>query len=170
MSKYDSLIEMGEFGKKKRVNSKRKGSTFERNIAKILNERFNTKEFARTPGSGAFGTTHKNLPHYFKVAGDLITPEKFRFVLECKTGYDLRLEDLFKPKSDLFKFIEQASRDGATANKPWLLIYKRDRQKALVVTLESFNLKKAVTFGKYNMYLLEEVLNLSLETFFTSDI
>ena len=170
MSKYDNLIEMGEFGKKKRVNSKRKGSTFERNIAKILNERFNTKEFARTPGSGAFGTTHKNLPHYFKVAGDLITPEKFRFVLECKTGYDLRLEDLFKPASDLYKFIEQASRDGAVAKKPWLLVYKRDRQKAMVVSLEQFNLKKVVTFGDYHMYLLEEVLSLPEEVFFTEDI
>ena len=131
MSKYDNLIEMGEFGKKKRVNSKRKGSTFERNIAKILNERFNTKEFARTPGSGAFGTTHKNLPHYFK---------------------------------------EQASRDGAVAKKPWLLVYKRDRQKAMVISLEQFNLKKVVTFGDYHMYLLEEVLSLPEEVFFTSDI
>ena len=49
--------------KKKKVNSRAKGSTFERQIAKLLNNRFNTTEFSRTPGSGAFATTH-SLPDY----------------------------------------------------------------------------------------------------------
>ena len=46
-----------------------------------------------------------------KVYGDLITPENFKFILECKSGYDVTFEDIFKPKSDLYKFIEQAKRD-----------------------------------------------------------
>jgi Holliday junction resolvase len=62
--------------KKKKVNSRAKGSTFERQIAKILNERFNTSEFSRTPGSGAFATTH-SLPDHLKIYGDLITPQNF---------------------------------------------------------------------------------------------
>ena len=74
---------------------------------------------------------------------------------------------MFKPKSDLYKFIAQASRDGESTEKPWLLIYKRDRQKALVITKEVFNLKKVVMFGEYNMYLLDEVLSLPEEVFFT---
>ena len=44
--------------KKKRKNSRAKGSTFERQIAKLFNDRFNTTEFSRSPGSGAFATTH----------------------------------------------------------------------------------------------------------------
>ena len=72
MSKnIDSILEFGDFSKKKRVNSKRKGSNFERKIAKILNERFETKEFNRTPGSGAFATTHKDLPDHLRIQGTL---------------------------------------------------------------------------------------------------
>ena len=47
--------------KKKRKNSRAKGNAFERKIAETLNKRFNTKEFCRTPGSGAFATSHKKL-------------------------------------------------------------------------------------------------------------
>ena len=72
-----------EFYKKRPVNSRRKGSNFERAIAKKLNGRFETEEFCRTPGSGAFGTTHKNLPDHLKIHGDLITPERFLYVIEC---------------------------------------------------------------------------------------
>ena len=77
------IIDIKKLGKKKRVNSKAKGGAFERQIANILNERFDTKEFNRTPGSGAFATTHQ-LPEHITVAGDLITPLKFKFCIECK--------------------------------------------------------------------------------------
>ena len=40
--------------KKKKIDSRTKGSSFERQVAKKLNERFNTTEFMRSPGSGAF--------------------------------------------------------------------------------------------------------------------
>ncbi len=63
MSKnIESILEFGDFSKKRRVNSKRKGSTCERKIAKMLNEWFETNEYSRPPGSGAFATTDKNLP------------------------------------------------------------------------------------------------------------
>ena len=74
----DEILNHGEFKKKKRVNSRRKGNAFEREIAKLLNTRFNTTDFCRSPGSGAFATTHL-LPQYMKVYGDLITPENFNF-------------------------------------------------------------------------------------------
>ena len=67
--------------KKKKVNSRAKGNRFENKIAKMLNERFKTKEFCRSPGSGAFATTH-TLPEYLKIYGDLITPERFKYVIE----------------------------------------------------------------------------------------
>ena len=80
--------------KKKKVNSRAKGSTFERQIAKMFNEKFNTKEFSRTPGSGAFATTH-SLPDHLKIYGDLITPQNFKFCIECKKGYnDINLYSL----------------------------------------------------------------------------
>jgi Holliday junction resolvase len=97
--------------KKKRVNSRTKGSSFERSICKILNERFNTTEFSRSPGSGAFATTH-SLPEHLKIYGDLITPEKFKFCIECKKGYNhLNLYSLYNYSSEFWKFIEQCEKD-----------------------------------------------------------
>ena len=77
------IVNLEKLKKKKRVNSKAKGGAFERQIAKLLNEQFKTKEFNRTPGSGAFATTH-DLPEHITVAGDLITPLNFKFCIECK--------------------------------------------------------------------------------------
>ena len=73
--------------KKKRINSRSKGNSYEREVCKLLNERFETNEFSRTPGSGAFATTH-NLPEHLKIYGDVITPIKFKYCIECKKGYN----------------------------------------------------------------------------------
>ena len=120
--------------KKKKVNSRAKGNRFENKIAKILNERFNTKEFCRTPGSGAFATTH-TLPEYLKVYGDLITPEKFKYVIECKKGYDgEQVSDLLNPKSTISKMIDQAHRDSKKSSKKFLLIIGQNRQEPVAIT------------------------------------
>jgi hypothetical protein len=168
MSNPNELLSYGEFGKKKRVNSKTKGSNFERACAKKFNGRFNTKEFCRTPGSGAFGTTHKNLPQYLKVQGDLITPENFKFIIECKTGYDIRLEDFWKPKSDLWSFIKQAKRESAADGRPWLIIYKRTRQPEMLFCEHEFPVKAHLDFKDgIKVYPFKEVLSLPAELFFS---
>jgi Holliday junction resolvase len=66
--------------KKPRKNSKRKGANFERKVVKILEERFD-HPFSRTPGSGAFATTHKTVQD---MSGDIIVPAGFRFCIEAK--------------------------------------------------------------------------------------
>jgi len=120
--------------KKKKVNSRAKGNRFENKIAKILNERFDTKEFCRTPGSGAFATTH-TLPEYLKVYGDLITPEKFKYVIECKKGYDgEQVSDLLNPKSTISNMIDQAHRDSKKSSKKFLLIIGQNRQEPVAIT------------------------------------
>ena len=162
------LLSHGEFGKKKRVNSRTKGNNFERACAKIFNGRFNTKEFCRTPGSGAFGTTHQNLPQYLKVQGDLITPQNFRFIIECKTGYDVRLEDFWKPKSDLWEFIKQSKRESKADGRPWLLIYKRTRQPELLFCEHEFPISAKLSYkNKINVYPFRDVLELPDELFFS---
>ena len=170
----DSILDIGDFKTKKRKNSRAKGSNFERKIAQQLNARFDTKEFCRTPGSGAFGTTHK-LPQYLKVYGDLITPENFKFVIEAKVGYEVKFEDLFAEKSMFFKFIKQAKRDGKNANKPWVLIYKRDRHTPFVtlpfrlmdgdVAVQSRN--EIILNDKYYIYPLNRFLELPDGYFYT---
>jgi hypothetical protein len=120
--------------KKKKLNSRAKGNRFENKIAKILNERFNTDEFCRTPGSGAFATTHK-LPEYLKVYGDLITPENFKYIIECKKGYnDEQVSDLFNPKSTICKMIAQAHRDSQKSSRKFLLIIGQNRQEPVAIT------------------------------------
>ena len=167
MSKnIESLLGFGEFSKKKRVNSKRKGSNFERKIAKILNERLNTKEFNRTPGSGAFATTHQGLPDYLKIQGDLITPSGFPFVVECKNGYDVQIDDLFKRKSDFFSFIKQAQSDAKAGKKEWMVIYQKTRRMAMVIVSKAYAVKPELVLNNtYFIYPLNEFLKLPDEVF-----
>ena len=150
--------------KKKRVNSRAKGSSFERAIAKILNDRFNTTEFSRTPGSGAFATTH-TLPAHLKIYGDLITPQNFKYCIECKKGYNKEnLYSLYNYSSDFWKFIEQCEKDSEKCSRIPLVIFKQDRQPILAIVPESIafdsNLKyidihKNIT---YRIYLFKELL------------
>ena len=164
----DLLKLENDFYVKPRINGKRKGASYERQLAKKLNLRFNTKDFSRTPGSGAFATTH-SLPKHLQIHGDLITPENFRFVIEAKRGYDITLEDLWKPKSNFYTFIDQARRDGRAAHKPWLLVYKKDRQKELVICEHKFSItERALIRDKYYIYLLDDLLKLDSSEFLIS--
>ena len=157
---------------RKRKNSRAKGLTFERKIVKMLNERFQTEEFCRTPGSGAFATTHK-LPKHLQVYGDIIGPKWFRFVIECKKGYPREnLASFLVKKSDLHAFIEQAWRDGIKANKDPLLIIQQDRQPILAIT--KYNEYDAPTgyekviFNGKQMCLFEDFLKHN-DSFFISE-
>ena len=161
------LLEVGEFAKKKRkVNSRRKGSNFERGIAKKLNGRFNTEEFMRSPGSGAFATTHK-LPQHIKVHGDLITPQNFAFVIECKNGYKLELDDPFRRKSDFWSFIKQAERDSQASGKDMMVIYKKNARMELVIVDKPYPINdEMVVNKKYYIYNLKDFLALDDVYFF----
>jgi hypothetical protein len=121
--------------KKKRINSRKKGNTFELKICKILNEKFNTTEFCRSPGSGAFATTHK-LPEYMKIQGDIITPKDFKFTLECKKGYNkLGLDSFLNTKSDFYSMIAQATKDYKNSSKNnWAILIQQDRQEILFIS------------------------------------
>jgi len=120
--------------KPKRKNSRTKGNVFERSVAKILNNRFKTSEFSRSPGSGAFATTH-TLPEHLKIYGDLITPNKFKFCIECKKGYkNQNLYSLYNYSSDIWKFIDQCEKDAKKCDRVPMVIFKQDRQPTLVIT------------------------------------
>ena len=98
-------------GEKKRTNSKAKGGRFERKIASMFNDRFKTEEFSRTPGSGAFATTH-NLPEHLQIYGDLIAPQNFKYCIECKKGYkNIKINHILDYSSQFWKFIVQFEKD-----------------------------------------------------------
>ena len=115
----DPLVKQLRKGKK-RVNSRRKGASFERKVAKLLKDKFKSKEFSRSPGSGAYATTH-NLPEHLQLHGDILTPQNFKFVIECKSGYDhIDIFDLFLEGKEFDNFLRQARRDSKEAQKPIL--------------------------------------------------
>jgi Holliday junction resolvase len=150
--------------KKKKINSRTKGSSFERTIAAQLNDRFKTTEFSRTPGSGAFASTHK-LPDHLKIHGDLITPRNFKYCIECKKGYNKEsLNSLLNNSSELWNFIEQCQKDSDKAHKLPLIIFKQDRQPTLAVVPYDVGYKSNnyVELHKqdryYRMYLFDEIL------------
>jgi len=161
--------------KKKKINSRAKGNRFENKIAKMLNERFDTKEFCRTPGSGAFATTH-TLPEYLKVYGDLITPEKFKFIIECKKGYnEEQVSDLFNIKSIICSMIEQAHRDSKKSSRDFLLLIGQDRRDPLAITnavnlpIQGSYLKGMVNEVEVLMTRLDDLLNIEDVHFFLDE-
>lgn len=150
--------------KKKKVNSRAKGSTFERQIAKILNDRLGTTEFSRTPGSGAFATTH-TLPDHLKIYGDLITPQNFKYCLECKKGYNNQnLYSLYNHSSDFWKFIDQCQKDSEKCGKIPMVIFKQDRQPTLAIipsniVVQSNNYIEIHKEGiYYRVYMFDDLL------------
>tara|TARA_R110002051_G_scaffold242280_3_gene302642 strand:+ start:2257 stop:2778 length:522 start_codon:yes stop_codon:yes gene_type:complete len=159
--------DISELKKKKRKNSRAKGSTFERQIANTYNDRFNTTEFSRSPGSGAFATTH-NLPDYLKIYGDLITPQNFKYCIECKKGYNNQnLYSLYNYSSEFWGFLEQCQKDSDKCGKIPMVIFKQDRQPTLAIvpyspTSPVVETEKAIQIQKeekaYRIYLFDELL------------
>ena len=149
---------------KKRINSRTKGQTFERQIAKQLNEAFSTTEFSRSPGSGAFATTH-HLPEHLKLYGDLITPKNFKYCIECKKGYNNEdIYSLLDYRSNFFKFLDQCEKDSEACSRIPLLIYKQDRKPTLAVTLANIfpEIHKNILIKKdaveYKVFYLEDII------------
>ena len=147
--------------KPKRKNSRTKGNTFERQVATKLNERFKTKEICRSPGSGAFATTH-SLPEHLKIYGDLITPLNFKFCIECKKGYNnINIYNLYNENSDIWKFFRQCKRDAKKCDKIPMLILKQDRQKILVVVPEQESFEDAyicIQIYGTRIYLFDDII------------
>jgi Holliday junction resolvase len=161
----DDNYDLSQLRKKpKRKNSRAKGSTFERQVAKLLNDRFNTTEFSRSPGSGAFATTH-TLPEHLKIYGDLITPLNFKYCIECKKGYNKEnLYSLYNYRSDFWKFIKQCEKDSNKCNKLPMVIFKQDRQQTLAIVPSSMSFpdNKYIEINRdnkyYKVYLFDEIL------------
>lgn len=160
--------------KKKKVNSRKKGANFENKICKILNARFKTTDFMRSPGSGAFATTH-NLPDHLKIYGDLITPKDFGFAVECKKGYNkVFIDDFFKKTSDLWKFCSQSERDAKKSDKRSLIVWQQDNRTTLAIINSSNEplLNEVVTkeiepirYKSILIYKLEDLLSMTIESY-----
>ena len=124
--------------------SKTKGSTFERDVAKMFNEIYNTNEFSRTFGSGAFvGKSNWNkrqgLSDEVKtaLAGDIITPKWFPLSIECKNYEDTpAYHNLITEEGDstMDMWLGKSIFDGINTNMIPCVIFKTTR-KGVFVTL-----------------------------------
>jgi Holliday junction resolvase len=159
--------------KTKKKNGCRKGKRVERDLVKVLNEKFNGG-FSRSVGSGNRWSQVKNLPQHAKetLTGDLCAPEGFRFVCESKGGYtnldlDSALDGGIKALDD---FIEQVESDSKRCGKAPLLFWKRDRKPWLVFCKTAIiegSYKYSLIYRDYTCVPLKELLKLPNEFFYT---
>jgi len=128
---------------KKKIKSGLKGKAAERDLVKILNERF-AKFIAEHPKGGSFSRSVGSGNRFGQkvilsesasqiYAGDLTCPEHFNFVIESKKGYnDIDLCIAFTGKcGGLDEFLKQVSEDAKRVGRRALLIWKKDRKPAL---------------------------------------
>ncbi len=152
--------------KKKKINSGGKGKRREREIVKILNERFNTTEFSRTIGSGARIHQVGHLPKHAQdtFTGDLVTPANFAFSIESKGGYDdVDLVSAFdEGHAQLDEFIKQAEHDAGASNRKPLLVWKKSRKPRLgfmkTVDLPHMNWQYRLVYREWSAVSFDELL------------
>ncbi|UXR28888.1 hypothetical protein [Bacillus paranthracis] len=112
--------------KKKRKNSRAKGSTFERKVAKELTAWWG-EEFHRVPASGGLRWGEDN-----RVVGDIVAPEgsDFPFTIECKKREGWNFEQLIKGTGEVTSWWLQAVTDRERLNdvtKHPLLVFSKNR-------------------------------------------
>tara|TARA_Y100000034_G_scaffold104648_1_gene131369 strand:- start:24263 stop:24919 length:657 start_codon:yes stop_codon:yes gene_type:complete len=118
--------------KKRKADGGQKGKRGERELCKIFTNRFG-KEFTRTIGSGNRWSQVAHMPSHAKntFTGDICAPEGFLFSLECKNGYEDKVDlgNLFSTKNKtLDGFLKQSIKEAKECDKLPLLCWKRKRQ------------------------------------------
>lgn len=128
----------------KKIKSGQKGKGAERAIVKILNARFadlldknqSWGQFSRSLGSGNRWGQVSNLPKHAQdtFSGDLCCPDKFRWIIESKKGYnDVDLCSLFSGKcAELDNWLNQVERDGERSGRKPMVIWQKDRKPRIV--------------------------------------
>jgi len=146
--------------KKKRINSKRKGKRVELELCKVLSKHFK-KQFSRSVGSGNRWGQVTNLPKHARdtFTGDICPPEGFKWVIECKGGYenDIDLNGVLDGGcARLDDFIKQSERDAKQSGRLPIIIWKRSRKPWLAMLLQK-DLDNKRKF-KYRFYYREWVI------------
>lgn len=108
--------------KKKRVNSKQKGSEYERKIAKILSKYWG-EDFHRTPMSGGLHWKDDN-----RVAGDIVTPPTsiYPWTTECKKRQEWGFDQLLKGTGEVEQWWKQALGDSVRVGLKPLVIFAKN--------------------------------------------
>lgn len=160
-------------GRKKGTDGGRKGKRTERNLVKILTDRFGAG-FSRSLGSGNRWGQVSHLPKHAKetLTGDLCCPPGFKWVLESKGGYnDIDLNGVFHHGStQLNSFIDQVTNDSQRCGRKPMLLWKRDFKPWLAFVrtpdLNDREFKYMLKYGEWTAVLLDHLLELGDDFFF----
>lgn len=156
--------------RKKKINSSVKGKTNEREIVKILNERFKiilSKNlswgmFARTVGSGnRFSQACLSYSAKQVFSSDISCPPSFKFTIESKAGYDIDLCSAFSSNKDLDSFLKQATEDGEKSGRQPMVLWKKDRRPRLAFVKSDILKKKPeyhMTYRDWTALLFKDLL------------
>ena len=164
--------------KKKRVNSKSKGSGFESAIAKLLTKTFAPLNFVRSPGSGA-RVGGKNFETFGKMFGedalkifvaDVVCLNErdvgieFLHSIECKFYKSPdSFQNLLLGKANIYGWFEESVIDAKKTNKNPILIFKwNNTQIFIAVNAETkipSNINKIVLVNGIQICLLDDLLS-----------
>jgi len=141
--------------KKRKANSGQKGKRAERILCKVLTKRFG-KEFSRTIGSGNRWSQVKEMPQHAKdtFTGDICAPEGFLYSLECKNGYEDKIDlgKIFTSRNKtLDGFLKQSIKEAKDCNRLPAICWKRQR-KPWVVFVKEKDLKDKKNFPARLIY------------------
>jgi len=138
--------------KKKRVNSKQKGSEYERKIAKILSKYWG-EDFHRTPMSGGLHWKEDN-----RVAGDIVTPPEsvYPFTTECKKRQEWSMDQLLKGTGEIEEWWNQAVGDSVRVKlKPLVIFAKNFSPDFMMLRYEDFKpLEDKIESPKFNYFVV----------------
>lgn len=163
---YDVDDLLDQSTSKKTVNQKKKGSRVELRLSKILSAHFE-KPFSRSVGSGNRFSQVSQLPEHAlqTFMGDLCVPKGFRFVIECKGGYnDVNLSQLItKGSKALDGFLSQVTSDSKQCGREPIVFWKMDRRDWLAIYHHSSfaktpDFKVFVNYGDWRIVNMKQLL------------
>ena len=175
-----------------KVNGKQKGNSFERHIANMLSERFESvtgveKGFRRNPDSGSFfgGSNVHRTEIYdtdYALYGDLICPRNFKFSIECKNYKTAPpLNAILNQKVTQWDgWLKQATQDAETSGKEMMMIVKYNRTETMIFVDKYFTNSRSESeisglrfgwpvfnYGMYSVWSADDLLDNSDHWFFT---
>lgn len=127
----DILGNLNKKQSRKKNTSKKKGNRGENALCDVLEARFPGSNFARVLGSGNRGkqvTLSEEIRGAF--TGDIMCPSNFKWVVECKYGYqDHEFMGFFEGGHKLVdEWMVKAQREGDYIHKQPILCWRKPRQ------------------------------------------
>lgn len=163
--------------KSKKINCCNKGKRSERDLVKILNNRFKDileknqewGEFSRSIGSGSRHGQKVKLSAESKVifGSDINCPPAFKFIVESKAGYNnIEFISLFESCQEIDEFLVQAEKDSEFCKKDPLVIWKKNYGVRIVFIKRVITGYTRMIYKDWTILALDNLLKLPDEFFF----